>query len=182
MSEKQEIMKSIEQFKKEPSEFLEWLKKEPREPEKEWKELKPRIAPTCKYCRSVVEIQRGEERPVFRCTGEDKMLSKEEVVKPDITDEVTEQVNDIARKVARLILRSSEESDDVYKYLIETEQQGDESWSKMLRAIGKDTPEIGKEINNMNVPPFMLGWAVLSTKFLYEEYDKLNLEESKEQL
>lgn len=176
MSEKQEIMKSIEEYKKNPSEFLEWLMKEPKEPEKEWKELEPRIAPTCKYCGSVVEIQRGEERPIFRCKEEDKQLSKEEVVKPDITDDVTEQVNDIARKVARLILKSSETSDKVYRYLIETEEQGDESWSKMLKAIGKDTPRIGTEINDMNVPSFMLGWTVLSTKFLYEKYDKLDLE------
>lgn len=175
MSGKQKFMKNIEQFKKKPSEFLEWLKKEPKEPEREWNELKHRIAPTCRYCGSVVEIQRRGNKPVSRCTGDcDKnALSKEEIVKPDVTEDVIEQVNDIARKVARLILKSSEKSDRVYQHLVETEKQGDESWLKMSEAIGEDTPEIGEEINGMNVPSFMLGWAVLSTKFLYENYDKL---------
>ncbi len=73
---------------------MDWLNKEPREPEGEWDELKQKITPTCKYCGASVQVTK---QGVF-CSEEGRELGEEEVVPPDAGDEVEEKVNSIARK------------------------------------------------------------------------------------
>lgn len=156
--------------RKSPEELLQYLKREPKQPEGDFSDIKKQVCPTCKYCGSVISV--NEDKDVI-CPDCDKILSKEEIVKPDMDEETAVELETIARKGARLFLNAANKSDKVWKHLMSFRAQGDEEWKKMMKAMGKHTKQLAEQLNELEIPPWMTGWCVATARFLFEKLDKL---------
>ena len=74
-----------------------------------------------------------------------------------------------ARKVCRLIVEAAEKSYSVKRWLLATQRIGDERWNRLIQALGRETPDIAKRINELQASHIMLNWAVFSAKYLTEK-------------
>lgn len=73
-----------------------------------------------------------------------------------------------ARRVCRLIIESAGRNRSVRRWLLATRRMGDREWNRLIVAIGRETPDIAREINALGPSAVMLGWAVASAAYLLE--------------
>ena len=71
-----------------------------------------------------------------------------------------------ARKVCRLIIEAAQKSRSVRRWLLATNRFGDEAWNKLMIAIGRETLEIARQINRLQMSADVLCWCVFSAAFL----------------
>jgi len=74
-----------------------------------------------------------------------------------------------ARKVCRLIIEAAQKSYSVRRWLLTTMDYGDEAWNNLMIALGRETPEIATQINNLQMSAITMVWAVSSAAYLMGE-------------
>jgi hypothetical protein len=71
-----------------------------------------------------------------------------------------------ARKVCRLIIEAAEKNEVVKGWLLRTQQLGDDAWNKLMYALGRETAEIAKQINDLGPNHDVLNWCVFSAAYI----------------
>ncbi len=84
----------------------------------------------------------------------------------------------VGRKIARLVIKAAEESENVKENLLKMEQYGDEHFEQMRSKIAEDTPEIGDEINEAEPDDNLFNRAVFWAKEIirYDRQDEVEIE------
>ena len=73
-----------------------------------------------------------------------------------------------ARKVCRLIIEAAKNR-SVRRWLLTTRAMGDTGWNKLIIAIGRETPDIARQMNKLGPSHLMLNWCVFSAAYLMGE-------------
>ncbi|MBA7593098.1 hypothetical protein ES703_00015 [subsurface metagenome] len=73
-----------------------------------------------------------------------------------------------ARMICRLMIEAAENG-AVRRWLLATRVIGDGEWNKLIVAIGRETPDIAKQINELGPSHLMLNWCVFSAAYLIED-------------
>jgi len=71
-----------------------------------------------------------------------------------------------ARRICRLIIEAAEKNETVRRWLLTTFVIGDEAWNKLMQALGRETPDIAKQINALGPSHHMLCWCVFSAAYI----------------
>ena len=71
-----------------------------------------------------------------------------------------------SREVCRLVIEAARKGQSVRRWLLATNTFGDEAWNKLMIALGRETPEIARQINRLQMPADVMCWCVFSAAFL----------------
>ncbi|MCJ7546647.1 MAG: hypothetical protein MUP30_07480 [Deltaproteobacteria bacterium] len=74
-----------------------------------------------------------------------------------------------ARKVCRLIIEAAQKNESVRRWLLTTNRFGDEAWNKMMMAVGRETSEIARQINRLQMSADAMIWCVFSAVIIVRE-------------
>jgi len=85
-----------------------------------------------------------------------------------------------ARKACRLMIEAARKSPTVKRWLLETKRMGDQAWNRLMMAIGRETPEIGREINRLRPGAEVLWWAAANAALVVRESKLISEEKQRE--
>lgn len=91
--------------------------------------------------------------------------SPEEAIKTGLETGEWANYETAARMICRLVIEAAE-NEAVRRWLLVTQVIGDTEWNKLIVTIGRETPDIAKQINELGPSHLMLNWCVFSAVYL----------------